>query len=181
MLSNHLILCCPASSLFAFILNIHWKGWCWSWSSDTLATWWKELTVQPSFHAEDLRIPWTSRRSNQAILKKISLGYSLEGLMLKLKLQYFGHLIRRAHPLERPWCWERFKAGEEGDDRGQDGWMASPTHEFEQALGDSEGQGGLACYSHCGGKESDTTVWLNNNINILVQYWYTTLWFKCIF
>ena len=52
---------------------------------------------------------------------------SLEGLMLKLKLQYFGHLMRRTDSLERPWCWERLKAGGEGDDRGWGGWMASPT------------------------------------------------------
>ena len=55
-------------------LNIHWKYWCWSWNSNTLATWWEELT------------PW-----------------------------------------KRPWCWERLKAGGEGDTRGWDGWMASPT------------------------------------------------------
>ena len=53
--------------------------------------------------------------------------HSLEGLMLKLKLQYFGYLIRRTDSSERPWCWERLKAGGEGDDRGWDGWMASPT------------------------------------------------------
>ena len=74
-----------------------------------------------------LRVPWTVRRSNQSILKEISPGCSLEGLMLKLKLQYFGHLMRRADSLKRPWCWERLKAGGEGDDRGWDGWMASPT------------------------------------------------------
>ena len=75
-----------------------------------------------------LRVPWTARRSNQSILKEISSGYSLEGLMLKLKLQYFGHLMRRADSFEiRPWCWERLRAGGEGDDRGWDGWMASPT------------------------------------------------------
>ena len=62
-----------------------------------------------------LRVPWTSRRSNQSILKEISLEHSLEGLMLKLT------------PLKIPWCWERLKAGGEGDDRGWDGWMASPT------------------------------------------------------
>ena len=50
--------------------------------------------------------------------------FFLERLMLKLKLQYSGHLMRRANSLERPWCWERLKAGREGDDRGQDGWMA---------------------------------------------------------
>ena len=68
-----------------------------------------------------LRVPWTTRRLNQSILKEISPGCSLERLMLKLKLQYFGHLIRRADSLKRPWCWERLKAGGEGDDRGWDG------------------------------------------------------------
>ena len=48
-----------------------------------------------------MRVPWTARRSNQSILKEISLGYSLEGLMLKLKLQYFGHLMRRVDSLEK--------------------------------------------------------------------------------
>ena len=72
-----------------------------------------------------LRVPWTPRRSNQSILKEISPEYSLEGLMLKLKLQYFGHLMQRTDLLERPWCWEGLKAGGEGDDRGWDGWMAS--------------------------------------------------------
>ena len=74
-----------------------------------------------------LRIPGTARRSNQSILKEISPEYSLEGLMLKLKLQCFGHLMWRTDSLERPWCWERLKARGEGDDRGWDGWMASPT------------------------------------------------------
>ena len=74
-----------------------------------------------------LRVPWTARRSNQSILKEISPGCSLEGLMLKLKLQYFGHLMQRVDSLERPWCWEGLGAGGEGDDREWDGWMASPT------------------------------------------------------
>ena len=74
-----------------------------------------------------LRVPWTTRRSNQSILKQISPEYSLEGLMLKLKLQYFGHLIQELTHWKRPWYWERLKAGGEGDDRGWDGWMASPT------------------------------------------------------
>ena len=68
-----------------------------------------------------LRAPWTTRRSNLSILKEISSEYSLEGLMLKLKLQYL------ATHWKRPWCWERVKAGGEGDNRGWDGWMASPT------------------------------------------------------
>ena len=73
-----------------------------------------------------LRVPWTARRSNQLILKEISPEYSLEGLMLKLKLQYFDHLMQRLTHWKRPRCWERLKAGE-GDDRGWDGWMASLT------------------------------------------------------
>ena len=71
-----------------------------------------------------LRIPWIARRSNQSVLNKVSGECSLEGLMLKLKLQYFGHELIH---LKRPWCWERLKVGEEGDDRGWDGWMTSPT------------------------------------------------------
>ena len=59
--------------------------------------------------------------------KEISPKYSLEGLMLKQKLQYFGHLIQRTDSLERPWCWKRLKAGGEGDNRRWDGWMASQT------------------------------------------------------
>ena len=73
-----------------------------------------------------LRVPWTARRSNQSILK-INPGISLEGLMLKLKHQYFGHLMWRAESFEKTWCWQRLKAGGEGDDRGWDSWMASPT------------------------------------------------------
>ena len=74
-----------------------------------------------------LRVLWTARRSNESILKEISPEDSLEGLMLKLKLQYFGHLMQRMTHWKRPWCWERLKAGGGGDDRGWDDWMASPT------------------------------------------------------
>ena len=74
-----------------------------------------------------LRVPWTARRSNQSILKEISPGCSLDGLMLKLKLQYFDHLMQNLTHWKRPWCWEGLRAGEEGDDRGWDGWMVSPT------------------------------------------------------
>ena len=73
-----------------------------------------------------LRVLWAAKRSNQSLLKEISPEYSLEGLMLKLKVQYFGHLMQRTDSFERCWCWERLKAGGEGDDRGWDGWMASP-------------------------------------------------------
>ena len=65
-----------------------------------------------------LRVPWTERRSNQFILKEISPGCTLERLMLKLKLQYFGHLMRRVDSLEKILMLERLGAGGEGDDRG---------------------------------------------------------------
>ena len=74
-----------------------------------------------------LRVPWTARRSSQSILKEINPGISLEGMMLKLKLQYFGHLMRRVTHWKRLWCWERLGAGGEGDNRGWDSWMASQT------------------------------------------------------
>ena len=108
-----------------------------------------------------LRVPWTARISNQSILKEISHEYSLEGLMLKLKLQYSGHLMRITDSLERLRGWERLKAGGEGDNRGWDGWMVSPTHEFEQALGVGDGQGSLVCCSPWGCKGLDVTEWLN--------------------
>ena len=71
-----------------------------------------------------LRVPRTARRLNQSILKEISLEYSLEGLMLKL--QYFATWCEELTHWKRPWCWERLKAGGEGDNRGWDGWIASP-------------------------------------------------------
>ena len=76
---------------------------------------------------EDLRVLWTARRSNQSILKEISPGCSLEGLMLKLKLNTLATWCKELTCLKRPWCWKRLKAGGEGDDRGWDGWMASLT------------------------------------------------------
>ena len=72
-----------------------------------------------------LKVPWTTRRSNQSILKEINTEFSLEGLMLKLKLQYFGHLLTKNWLLGKDWG--RLKAKREGDNRGCDGWMASPT------------------------------------------------------
>ena len=65
-----------------------------------------------------LRVPWTARRSNQSILKEISPGYSLEGLMLKLKLQYFGHLMQRADSLEKTLMLEKIEGRGQGDDKG---------------------------------------------------------------
>jgi len=65
-----------------------------------------------------LRVPWTARRYNQSILKEISPEYSLEGLMMKLELQYFGHLMQRTDSLERTLMLGKTEAGGEGDDRG---------------------------------------------------------------
>ena len=99
------------SILKKLVLNIHWKDWCWSWNSDTLATWSEELTQ-----------------------------------------------------LKRPWCWERLKAGGEEDGRGCDGWMASLTQwtwVWVKSPGVGDGQGGLACCGPWGCKDSDKTEWLN--------------------
>ena len=75
-----------------------------------------------------LRVPWTARRSNQSILKETSPGCSLEGLMLKLKLQYFGHLMRRADSLEKTLMLGKIEGRlRKGGDKVWDGWMASPT------------------------------------------------------
>ena len=90
--------------------DVYWKDWCWSWNSNTLATWWEELTH-----------------------------------------------------LKSPWCWKRLKVRGEGDDRGWDGWMASPiqwTWVWVNS-GDGEGQGDLECCSPWGRKALDTTKWLN--------------------
>ena len=74
-----------------------------------------------------LRVPWKARRSNQSILKEMSLEYSFEGLMLKLKLQYLATWCKELTHWKRPWCWERLKVGREGDDREWNNWKASPT------------------------------------------------------
>ena len=102
---------------------------------------------------EDLRVPWTARRSNQSILMEISPEYSLEGLMLKLKLQYFDYLMWRTDSLERSWCLERLKAQGEGDVRG---WDAC---EFEEAPGVGDGQGSLECCSPWGHRQTRLSDW----------------------
>ena len=106
------------------ILPVVMYGWeSWSvkkaehWRTDAFELWcWRTL----------LRIPWTAR-SYQSILKQINPAYLLEGMILKLNLQYFGHWCKEPTQWKRPWCWERLKAGGEGDDRGWDGWVASQT------------------------------------------------------
>ena len=110
-----------------------------------------------------LRAPWTARRSNQSILKEISPGYSLEGLMLKLKLQYFGHLMQRVDSLEKTLMlegiggrrrrgWQRMRWLDGITDLMDVGWWTP---------GVGDGQGGLVCCGSWGHKELDTTERLN--------------------
>ena len=106
------------------------------WRIDAFKLWcWRRL----------LRVPWTARRSNQSILKEINPEYSSEGLLLKLKLQNFGHLMRSADSCERPWCkkdWGKEEKGVTEDEMV--GWYHQLNgHELEQAPGDGEGQGSL--------------------------------------
>ena len=95
--------------------------WFFQWSCiDVSVGLWRKLSSEGLMLlnccvGESLRVPWTARRSNQSILKESSPGCSLEGLMLKLKLQYFDHLMTH---LKRLWCWEGLGAGGEGDNRG---------------------------------------------------------------
>ena len=110
-----------------------------------------------------LRVPWTARRSNQSILKEISPGCSLEGMMLKLKLQYFGHLMRRADSLEKTDAgrdWGQEEKGTTEDETA--GWHHQHDGcQFVWTLGDGDGQGGLAYCNSWGRKESDLTERLN--------------------
>ena len=114
-----------------------------------------------------LRVPWPARRSNQSILK-ISPGCSLEGLMLKLKLQYFGHLIQRANSSD----------GRRRGDRGWDGWMISPT-QWTWVWANSgrcwrTGKPGVLQFM--GLQELDTTEWLDNNRIIMSYVCLSSFW-----
>ena len=92
-----------------------------------------------------MRVPWTARRSNQSILKEISPEYSLEGLMLKLKLQYVDYLMQRTDSMEKTLMLEKIEGRRRRDDRGWHHRLDG--HEFEQAPGVGDGQGGLVCCS----------------------------------
>ena len=123
-----------------------------------------------SMGSQRVRYDWVAEqrkiyvRSNQSILKEISPGCSLEGLMLKLKLQYFGHLMRKSWLIGKDSDagrdWRQEKKGMTEDEMA--GWHHRlDGHEFGWTPGVGNGQGGLACCDSCGTKESDMTEWLN--------------------
>ena len=145
------------------------------WRIDAFKLWcWRRL----------LRVPCIARRSNQSILKEINPEYSLEGLMLKMKLQYFGDLIWRADSLEKTLMLgkienRRWRGRQKIGMVGWYHWLRG--HEFEQTPRDSEGQRSLICCSSWGCKESDTTEQLSNNNNhILVHCVCQITFHKCL-
>ena len=111
-----------------------------------------------------LRVPWTARRSNQSILKKISPEHSLKGLMLQLRRQCFGHLMWRTDSLEKsPDSGKDWGQGEKGVTENEMVWWHHwiDGHEFEQILRAGDGHGSLVSCSPWGHKESNMTEWLN--------------------
>ena len=111
-----------------------------------------------------LRVTWTAKRSNQSILKEINPEYSLEGLMLKLKLQYFGHLMQRANSLGKTLMLGKIEGRRRGLQRMR--WLDGITDSMDMSLSKLRRQwrtASLACCSPWGHKELDTTEWLNNN------------------
>ena len=135
---------------------------CESWTIKKGST--EELMLLNCGVGEDSWESWTARKSNQSILKEISPGYSLEGLMLRLKLQYFGHLMQRADSLEKTLMLGKI---EDRRRRGQQrmrlvGWhYRFNGHGFGWTLEVGDGQGGLACCGSWDRKELDTTERLN--------------------
>ena len=144
--------------------------WCESWTIKKTEHWridafdlwcWRRL----------LRVPWTARRSNQSILKEISPGCLLEGLMLKLKPQYFGHLMRGADSFEKTLMLGKIEGGRRRG-RQRMRWLDGITDSMDMSLSrlGNSGQGSLVCCSPWGCKESDTTERLNNNVPKTFKY-----------
>ena len=141
------------------------------WRIDAFELWcWRRL----------LRVPWTARKSNQSILKEISPGISLEGMMLKWKLQYFGHLMQRVDSLGktdagRDWGQEA-KGRTEDEMAGWHYWLDGRESEWIPGVGD--GQGGLACCNSWGHEESDATErlnWTERKATMVSDLWYQEL------
>ena len=152
----------PSSQSYGFS-----SGHVWMWEMECKENWapknWCFWTV---VLGRFLRVHWTARRSNQSILKEINPEYSLEGMMLKLKLQYFGHLLRRTDSLEKTLMLGKIE-GERRRGRQRMRWLDGITDlmdEFEQAPRAGDGQGSLACCSPWSHRESDMTEWLKSNI-----------------
>ena len=127
------------------------------WEMDHKEGWVKNWCFQTVCWRRCLRVSWTARRWNQSILKEINPEFSLEGLILKLKLQYFGHLMRRTDSFEKTLMLGKIEGGRRrGWQRMR--WLDGITDLiFEQAPGVGDGQGNLACCSPWGRKEFDTT------------------------
>ena len=136
------------------------------WRIDTFELWcWRRL----------LRVPWTARRSNKSMLKEISPKYSLEGLMLKLKLQYFVRLMRRTDSFEKTLIWGNIEGRRREWQKMR--WLDGITDSMDISLSNSRSwywTGGLACCSPWGCKESQTTKWLNW---IELNWIYLNTWF----
>ena len=145
------------------------------WQTDTFELWcWRRL----------LRVPWTGRRSNQSILKEISPGCSLEGLMLKLKFQYFGHLMRKADSFEKTLMLgkiegRRNRRQQKDEMVGWHHWLGGHGFAWTPAVGD--GQGGLAYCSSWGCKELDMTELLNwTELTELSNAWIKHYFWVCL-
>ena len=150
----------PIMHLLSVYIKITYECESWTvkkaerWRIDAFELWcWRRL----------LRVPWTARRSNQSILKEISPEYSLEELMLSWNSNTLATWCEELTHLKRHWSWEWLKVGGERDDRGWDGWMASPTQWswVWVSSGSWWWTGRLACRSPWGRKESDMTERLN--------------------
>ena len=151
---------------------------CESWTGKK-AECWRIDAFELSCWRRILRVPWTPRRSNQPILKEISPGCSLEGLMLKLKPNTLVTWCKELTHLKRPWSWERLRAGWKGTTEdemvGWHHWLNG--HGFGWTPGVGVRQGGLVCCGLWGHKESDMTEWLNwTELN-----WTCYVWLGLIF
>ena len=118
-----------------------------------------------------MRVPWTARRPNQSILKEVIPEYSLEGLMLRLKLQYFGHLMQRTDSFQKTPMLGKIEVGRRGQQSILQRWLdwhhQLDGHEFEEASGVGDRQASLGCCGPQGHKASDTTEQLSS----LIVFW----------